>query len=291
MTPWKRAECKCARRAQRHRRAREPRRAAFRSTLRGRRRQPGTQPRLSLPREPLRRAARPWPRLLDGGPRSPILPSVPLGRCGAWAVGESGRSRCRLLRVCEGQGRERRGCWPTDVHGVPCGKGKEQSAVIVAEAAGDTPGTSRRAGARVRKLTWAAAPRAARKGRVEAWRATGREVAGRRAGGPGRSSAGLGDRRQPRAWGAWADGQAAGGGGQWSSPGRLAASLGASSGPLGSRTEGPRAAGPGPCGVRSSVGLGEPSGKRDGRLWWFVMRTEHTEGGGQRAPGARGGGP
>lgn len=105
------------------------------------------------------------------------------------------------------------------------------------------PGTSRRAGARVRKLTWAAAPRAARKGRVEAWRATGREVAGRRAGGPGRSSAGLGDRRQPRAWGAWADGQAAGGGGQWSSPGRLAASLGASSGPLGSRTEGPRGLG------------------------------------------------
>lgn len=221
----------------------------------------------------------------------PDSPVCPPGRCGAWAVGESGRSRCRLLRVCEGQGRERRGCWPTDVHGVPRGKGKEQSAVIVAEAAGDTPGTSRRAGARVRKLTWAAAPRAARKGRVEAWRATGREVAWRRAGGPGRSSAGLGDRRQPRAWGAWADGQAAGGGGQWSSPGRLAASLGASSGPLGSRTEGPRAAGPGPCGVRSSVGLGEPSGKWDGRLWWFVMRTEHAEGGGQRAPGARGGGP
>lgn len=127
VTPWKRAECKCARRAQRHRRAREPRRVASRGTLRGRRRQPGTQPRRSLPREPLRRAARPWPRLLDGGPRSPILPSAPRAAVGR---GPSGKA-VGLAAVCcacaRGRGASGVGAGPRMCTVCPVGRARSRA--------------------------------------------------------------------------------------------------------------------------------------------------------------------
>lgn len=127
MTTWKRAECKCARRAQRHRRAREPRRVAFRGTLRGRSRQPGTQPRLSLPREPLRRAARPWPRLLDRGPRSPILPSAPRAAVGR---GPSGKA-VGLAAVCcacaRGRGASGVGAGPRMCTVCPVGRARSRA--------------------------------------------------------------------------------------------------------------------------------------------------------------------
>lgn len=145
---------------------RPPRPAASPRPRAASRRVPRTQPAAgnAAAAFPATRAPAPGRASLAASPRQrtalPDFPVCPPGRCGAWAVGEGGRSRCRLLRVCEGQGRERRGCWPTDVHGVPRGKGKEQSAVIVAEAAGDTPGTSRRAG-----LAWGSSPGRQRLGR------------------------------------------------------------------------------------------------------------------------------
>lgn len=232
MTTWKRAECKCAGSRERSRGC-----PCHASPCAG-------------PRVPGRVFS-----TEDRAPRFSRLPPGPL-----WGVGRRGKRSVSLPFAARVRGAGARAAWVL-AHGCArCAPWEGQGAERCHRGRGcrGHPGTSRRAGARVRKLTWAAAPRAARKGRVEAWRATGREVAGRRAGGPGRSSAGLGDRRQPRAWGAWADGQAAGGGGQWSSPGRLAASLGASSGPLGSRTEGPRAAGPGPCGGRAGAGCAAP---------------------------------